>query len=183
MKKLILLLLFIPLVSFGQDFRKMNFGDSIERLVEMHPDVEFTVGEEMGTEVLYHNDIVSGINTKVAFIFMDKKLELAGYIFNEDKLISSDERLKNYKNISERLNRKYDMVNEDEWHNTRYKNQPNSYARALSMEYVDFKETYLDENVSIVHSLGTQEGDLVHSVFYTSADFHKYLQESADDDF
>ena len=182
MKKLIFLLL-IPIVTFSQDFRKMNFGDSIERLVEMHPEVEFTVGEEMGMEVLYHNDFVSGIDTKVAFIFMDKKLELAGYIFNEDKIISGDERLKNYKNISERLNRKYDMKNEDEWHNTRYKNQPNSYAHALSMEYVDFKETYLDENVSIVHSLATEEGSLVHSIFYTSADFHKYLQESADDDF
>ena len=59
MKKLLFLLI-IPLVSFGQDFRKMNFGDSIERLVEMHPEVEFTVGEEMGMEVLYHNDFVSG---------------------------------------------------------------------------------------------------------------------------
>ncbi len=183
MKKLILILLFIPLVSFGQDFRKMNFGDSIERLVEMHPDVEFTVGEEMGTEVLYHNDIVSGIDTKVAFIFMDKKLELAGYIFNEDKILSSNERLKNYKNISKRLNKKYDMVNEDEWHNNTYKGQPNNYAHSLSMEYVDFKETYLDENVSIVHSLATEERNLVHNVFYTSTNFHRYLQESADDDF
>ena len=34
MKKLILLLLFIPLVSLGQDFRKMNFGDTKEQLKE-----------------------------------------------------------------------------------------------------------------------------------------------------
>ena len=34
MKKLILLL-FIPLISFGQgDFRKMNWGDSVEDLKE-----------------------------------------------------------------------------------------------------------------------------------------------------
>ena len=38
MKKLILLLLFIPLVSFGQnDFRKMFWGESQEVLKEKYP--------------------------------------------------------------------------------------------------------------------------------------------------
>ena len=37
MKKLILLLLFIPLFSFGQDgFRKLNWGDTIEDLLEKY---------------------------------------------------------------------------------------------------------------------------------------------------
>ena len=45
MKKLLLLLLFIPLVSFGQnDFRKMFFGESKEVLKEKYPDTVELVG-------------------------------------------------------------------------------------------------------------------------------------------
>ena len=42
MKKLLLLLLFIPLMSFGQDFRKMSFGQSVKELKETYPTIEFT---------------------------------------------------------------------------------------------------------------------------------------------
>ena len=50
MKKFLFLLL-IPLVSFGQDFRKMNFGDNKEQLTEAYPNVDFTVEDYDGMEL------------------------------------------------------------------------------------------------------------------------------------
>ena len=56
MKKLILLLLVIPLVSFGQnDFRKMFFGESNEVLKEKYPDEELVVEKQKDLEILSHS--------------------------------------------------------------------------------------------------------------------------------
>ena len=56
MKKLILLLLVIPLVSFGQnDFIKMFFGLSKEVLKEKYPDEELVVEKQKDLEILSHS--------------------------------------------------------------------------------------------------------------------------------
>jgi hypothetical protein len=57
MKKLLLLLLFIPLVSFGQnDFRKMFWGESQEVLKEKYPDAEFVSEKGGGMTTLSNTD-------------------------------------------------------------------------------------------------------------------------------
>ena len=66
MKKLLLLLLFIPLVSFGQnDFRKMFWGESQEVLKEKYPDLAFVPEKEAGIEILTHFDNVLGLPASV----------------------------------------------------------------------------------------------------------------------
>mgnify|MGYP003684905669 CR=1 FL=1 len=65
MKKLVVILLFIPLISFSQDFRKMSFGQSTEELKETYPQYEFTVENEMGMITLSHDDLVGGVETTV----------------------------------------------------------------------------------------------------------------------
>ena len=81
MKKLLFLLL-IPLVSFSQDFRKMNFGENVETLTEKYPDIEFDVVEEDNVQVVVHSGLVSGIETMITYIFEDKKFVSGLYLFN-----------------------------------------------------------------------------------------------------
>ena len=125
MKKLIILLLFIPLVSFGQDFRKMNFGDTKDQLKETYPDVEFLIDSAEGMDLLYHEGNIAGITTQIGYIFFDNKLMSGSYIFAEkDYLRTDEERVRDYNNVSERLNEKYDMEDNTQWFNTNYKDEP-----------------------------------------------------------
>ena len=84
MKKLIIIFLFIPLVSFGQnDFRKMFFGESKEVLKEKYPEVEFTTSIDSDVLLLMHNASVLGFNDCfVQYAFKDNKLIAGIYTFN-----------------------------------------------------------------------------------------------------
>ena len=53
MKKLILVLLFIPLISFSQNFRKMSFGQSVKELKETYPETEFTFENASGISYIF----------------------------------------------------------------------------------------------------------------------------------
>ena len=111
MKKLLLLLLFIPLMSFGQDFRKMSFGQSIKELKETYPEVEFTTEEQDGMVILSQDDFVGGIKTTVAYLFLDNSLMSGFYLFDDENYYkSSDDRYKDYVNISGYLNDKYKIM-------------------------------------------------------------------------
>ena len=90
MKKLILLLLFIPLVSLGQDFRKMNFGDTKEQLKEAYPDVEFLFDSEEGMEMLYHEGNIAGIKTQIGYVFLNNKFTIGSYVFTENDYLRSE---------------------------------------------------------------------------------------------
>ena len=83
MKKLILLLLVIPLVSFGQnDFRKMFFGESKEVLKEKYPDEELVVEKQKDLEILSHSGNALAMSATISYIFQDNKLIGRGYTFN-----------------------------------------------------------------------------------------------------
>ena len=117
MKKLILLLLFIPLVCIGQnDFRKMFWGESKEVLQERYPDVEFfPVADGILTQWTEF-PVVLEIEAQVFFMFKDDKLIGGIYTFNPMAVHNRDERLKEFNNVSERLNAKYELQREDVWY-------------------------------------------------------------------
>ena len=185
MKKLILLLLFIPLVSFGQDFRKMSFGDTKEQLTQTYPDVDFTVEEFEGIEAVYHIDNVAGIeDTRVVYMFVNKEFSSGMYMFAQgDIFMDGAERLKNYKRVSGRLSEKYEMVDENEWHNDSWKDSPNSHGHAINMGHVDFKERYQTDRITILHALSKSSGEIGHTVMYASTPFFNMMQEESDNEF
>ena len=171
MKKLLLLLLFIPLMSFGQDFRKMSFGQSIEELKETYPATEFVEENEMEMVILSHDDMIGGIDTSVAYLFVDNLLVSGFYYFDRTSFKSSDDRYKDYKNISEFLNGKYEMEETNTWHNDSYKNDPNRYSHAFAMGYVDFLESYENDRVFIRHSVESSDGRISHILGYSNPQF------------
>ena len=182
MKKLIILLLFIPLVSFGQDFRKMSFGDTKEQLKETYPDVDFDVENDQGYEMLYHVGMIAGIKTQIGYVFLDNKFTIGSYVFAEnDFLRSGAERVRDYNNVSGRLNDKYDMVDMTEWYKTSYKDDNPGFA--LELNHVSFREDYEGEKLVIIHTLKTESSSTEHSVIYATREFAEMMWKQVDEDF
>ena len=190
MKKLTLILLLIPILSFGQDFRKMSFGESIEDLTETYTDIEFEVvdGDLFGLdkkdiEVAYRTGIISGIETLICYVFHQKRFLNGMYLFDAESTKDGDERIKDYKVVSERLNEKYKMINEDTWHKSTWEDNPNYFGFALNMGDVDFREVYYSEEVTIVNSLSKEDGFLIHIVNYSSPEFLELVTKDDEYDF
>ena len=182
MRKLILLLLF-PAFLFAQDFRKMSFGQSIEELKETYPATEFVEENEMEIDILSHDDTVGGIKTTVAYLFVDNSLMAGVYSFDNTSYKRASDRYKDYKTISGLLNDKYEMEEDNTWHNDSYKDSPNSYDHALGMGYVDFDEKYTTDKLFIRHSVSRSEGVITHFLGYSSPLFSKLIDAENDSDF
>ena len=180
MKKLLLLLLFIPLVSFGQnDFRKMFFGESKEVLKEKYPDLEFVSEIEAGIEILTHFDNVLGLPASVSYMFQDNKLMGGAYMFNPLVYGDSDDRLKDFNSVSERLNDKYEMERNDTWYKDTWKDNPNYLGHAIGMGDVSLSELGVKgDNVGIAHTL-TKDN---HILGFLLEDGLKSIDKSMDDD-
>jgi hypothetical protein len=184
MKKRLLLLLFIPLISFSQDFRKMSFGQSVEELKETYPEYEFTVENEMGMAIFSHDDFVGGIETTVAYLFVDNSLMSGFYYFDRTNIFKdAEDRYKDYKNISEFLNGKYEMEENNTWHDDDYKDEPKNYGFAFGLGNVDFSESYATDKMLINHSLVKIDGMSTHVLGYLSPSFGELITAKNDSDF
>mgnify|MGYP003116150264 CR=1 FL=1 len=179
MGHLILLLLFIPLVSFGQDFRKMSFGESVENLKEKYPNIKFDEEKNANIILLGHEDFVNGIKTDIGYIFRDNKFITGLYNFES----KGDDGLKNYKSVSEILNDKYEMEENNTWHNDTYKDSPNDHSHSLIMGYVDFAERYAGEDKMIAHTINRVNGELIHIAMYVTTEVANSLIQANEDDF
>ena len=181
MKKIILLLLFIPLISFGQnDFRKMFFGESKEVLKEKYPDVEFTSSIEADMLLLTHVDNVLGLDCMVQYAFKDNKLFMGLYIFTPFQY-DNDEKLKNFNSVSKSLNDKYELEREDTWYKEYYKDKPDYLGSAIGLGDVDLSETgYKDKDslILITHILDKNN----HTLGYAFQESLEKIFESYDDD-
>ena len=180
MKKLLLIFLFIPLFSFGQnDFRKMFFGESKEVLKEKYPDVEFVSETETGVEALTHFDNVLGLSASVTYMFQNNKLIAGAYVFNSLSFISGDDKLKDFNSVSERLNDKYEMERTDNWYKDTWKDDPNYLGYAIGLGDVDLTELgKKGDNISITHSLN-QKSHVLGFLIKGGLDF---FEKSFDDD-
>ena len=163
MKKLILLLLFIPLVSFGQnDFRKMFWGESKETLKEKYPDVIIIPENINGLESLTHFDNAAGFPASITYMFLENELIGGAYIFNPLGFKGGDDKLKDFNSVSERLNDKYEMERNDTWFKDTYKDDPDDLGYAIDFGDVVLSETGRkdDGKVMIAHTLNKESHTL-----------------------
>tara|TARA_B100001142_G_scaffold3354_1_gene3490 strand:+ start:25371 stop:25916 length:546 start_codon:yes stop_codon:yes gene_type:complete len=181
MKKLILIFLFIPIVFFGQtDFRKMNWQDNIEDLKMAYPEVRFEKVKEQGIDLLMHTDYLIGIETSIVYAFSEDKLIAGFYAIDPLAILKkTKERLKDFYNISERLNDKYDMERSDEWLVTTWKDEPNHLDHAIDMGDVELIEKSEVGKTYIIHTLNKND----HSLVYASAEWFEIMQQEQADDF
>ena len=180
MKKLLFLLVFIPLVSFGQtDFRKMSWGDSVEDLKKTYPEATFKEGSQEGFDILMQEGTLIGIEVFIVYVFSENELVAGMYNIHPIGYKNSTDRLRDFGNISARLNDKYTMEREDDWVDTSYKDDPNSLDHAISMGDVVLVEIGEAGDTRIVHNLAKGE----HNVIYGSAKWTELMRHAQQDDF
>ena len=180
MKKLLFLLVFIPLVSFGQtDFRKMSWGDSMEDLKKTYPESTFEKGNEEGFDILMQEGTLIGIEVFIAYVFSENELVAGMYSIHPIGYKNSKDRLRDFGNISARLNEKYTMKREDDWIDTSYKDDPNSLDHAISMGDVILVELGESGDTKIIHNLAKRE----HNLIYGSTKWVEIMQLAQQDDF
>ena len=109
MRKLLLLLFLTPLISISQnDFRKMNWGDAPSVLSEKYPELGFETEASDGMIAYSHDEYVTGIDTKVTYIFKNNLLFAGFYDFTRNSTSrDAKELIKDFNNISNRLSEKY----------------------------------------------------------------------------
>ena len=185
MKKVLFLLMF-PVLCFGQgDFRKMNWGQSVEDLKKAYPEEQFFKTKSDGFDVQTHSGTLAGIDVQILYMYQDNKLCAGMYVFkNMGKDLQLN--LNDYITISNILKQKYTITNEDKWFNETWKGNPDDLKLALMMKHVNLKETAQNGNTLIAHSLAQDESmpmGLAHALAYAPADWVEKNQNESYDDF
>ena len=184
MKNLLAVFLLSPLFCISQnDFRKMNWGDSTNDLKEKYENISFTKEVEGDFIDYSHKDNIGGIDATVFYTFRNDKLFLAGYLFSSRSFKNSKERLKDFYSISQKLNNKYDMKRDDQWLVKTWENSPNYLHYAVQNGDVELVEKGKFNETLILHTLGTSDGSLTHSLYYSSVESMNSFQEEINDDF
>jgi hypothetical protein len=189
MNKNFFLTSFLIFIGFGlnaqNDFRKMNWYESSETLMEKYPVVEFKKETEMGMTAYSHFDYVGGIETRIAFCFINDEFVAGMYQFTPERSsYNAKDFVKDFDNISARLQSKYELERNDVW----YKDN-NIDVDLMGIDFylttgdVDMEEVGFDEGKLIVHSLKNSEGSITHMLMYATSDFVKKLENSLDNEF
>jgi hypothetical protein len=180
---------FLILIAFGlnaqNDFRKMNWSESSETLFEKYSEVDFLRETEMGMTAYSHFDYVSGLETRIAFCFINDEFVAGMYQFTPDRSsYNAKDFVKDFENISARLQSKYEMERNDIW----YKDN-NIDVDLMGIDFylksgdVDLEEGGFDEGKLIVHSLKNSEGSITHMLMYATSEFVRKLENSLENEF
>ena len=166
------------------DFRKMNWGESFEVLIEKYPEVDFIEETEIsiGWIGYFHFGYVSGIRARINYLFINNKLVLGSYDFTPERSSSfAKDFVKDFDALSEKLQSKYEMERNDIW----YKDN-NIDLDLMGFDYylalgdVELKETSFSEKTVIAHTLEKSEGTISHMLIYAGV---KYFESREDSDF
>ena len=183
MKRIILgLFIMFSLQSFAQnDFRKMSWGDSSAQLKAKYPNVNWESETDGSTKVYYTDDYVGGLAAKIAYLFIENKLQVGAYLFEEEHS-ANNLYYDDFLSISSLLNKKYDMEKNESWNDTSWKGDDDYIGHALAMGNVEIEEKYEDEQTAIVHVI-SGDGLIEHTLRYASMDFINSQREASLDDF
>ena len=180
---------FLTLFVFGlnaqNDFRKMDWYESSEILFMKYSEVDFLRETEMGMTAYSHFDYVGGIETRIAFCFINNHFVAGLYQFTPERSsYYAKDFVKDFDNISVRLQSKYKMERNDVW----YKDN-NIEVDLMGIDFylktgdVDLEEVGFDEEKVIVHLLKNSEGSITHLLWYAKGELIGKIENSLDDEF
>ena len=167
------------------DFRKMNWYESSETLMEKYPEVDFLKETEMGMTAYSHIDFVSGIETRIAFCFINGEFVAGVYQFTPDRSsYDAKDFVKDFDKISGILQSKYEMERSDVWYREKmYTGGNYGFDYYLKDGEVDLAEVGRDEGTLIAHTLANREGSITHILMYSSSELIEKFNNSVEDDF
>jgi hypothetical protein len=186
--KRIVLTSILILCAFGldaqNDFRKMNWYESSETLMEKYPEVEFQKETEMGMTAYSHIHYVSGIETRIAYCFMNDEFVAGVYEFTSDRSrYYAKDFVKDFDKISDVLQSKYEMKRDSLWYTDTYSVDIMGIDYYLEKGDVDLGEVGFDGGTSIVHTLANKEDSIKHILIYSSRKLLLEYKDSLEDDF
>jgi hypothetical protein len=162
----------------------MNWHESPETLMEKYSEVDFLKETESGMTAYSHVDYVSGIETRISFCFINDLFVAGFYQFTPERSrYDAKDFVKDFDNISVRLQSKYEMARNDVW----YKDNINVDLMGIDFYLltgdVDLEEVGFDEGKLISHSLRNSEGSIKHILMYASSEFVKKIENSVENEF
>jgi hypothetical protein len=145
-------------------FRKTNWGMSKSQVK----------GTEAGKilrddDVLAYEGNVAGLNTLIAYIFVDNKLVRAKYIFTE-KHSNKTDYISDYTSIQKILTKKYGEPSDDKtyWKNDLYKDDYQYWGMALAVGHLSKFSNWKVSDTEVWLSINGDNYEISHSVEYSS---------------
>jgi hypothetical protein len=157
---LLLLVVWMPIFVFSQDFRNSNFGDSKE--LTKTKEKQKLVFEN--NEMLAYKDVFNGFDVHVLYVFSDDNFEVGRYAFI-DQNKTTGEYLEVYESYLKHL---YESPTSKDtlWFNDEYKNQSN-LSLALEKDHVVLESHYNKNEVEIILQLLNNNNAITLFVNYT----------------
>ena len=166
------------------DFRKMNWYESSETLMEKYPEVDFHKETEMGMTAYSHIHYVSGIETRIAYCFMNDEFLAGIYEFTSDRSSRyAKDFVKDFDKISAVLQSKYELKRDSIWYTETYNVDLMGIDFYLEQGDVDLAELGFDGGTSIAHTLANREDSIKHILMYSSRKLLWEYKDSLEDDF
>ena len=174
MKKIIILICILTEVClFSNDFRGLNFGDSMETVKK----AEKCELASQDKTMLVYQDKISGIKMYVMYNFENNKLMSGGYLCSENYSNSNDY-VKSYFSLKDILIAKYGNpsgVNENV--ESIYKDDPEYYGLALSTGRARFTCKWDLPNMTILCGAIGNNLDCDLMINYTSKEYNQLIEE------
>jgi hypothetical protein len=200
MKKLFALLFITTLFAQNSDFRKVNFGDNLEKIKNTET-MEFLMGDDNpeipnGYQSMYEGK-VGGIDTYLLYNFYNDSLYQAAYMFIKEHKSNRNGFISDYNNIKKILEKKYGKGTypngkEYYWSNDLYQDAYEDWGMALAIGHlrVVIEYNYIannGNNIQIRHALTGANYKVSHGMVYTDSELDKIAssaeEESSLDDF
>lgn len=176
MKKIFLLVLVVlaGIIVFGQntetpDVRNVSWNmsrDEVKSIEKSPLDSELTY--YAGDKMLIYNATIMGYETRLAYMFDDKKLTSIVVIFKIDNQ-SANKYVEDYSKIERLLNDKYGSSYRNEyWRDDLYKNDPNDIGMALKMQHLEYSNKWESRRSVILLSMKAKDYEIGISLVYKS---------------
>ncbi len=146
------------------DFRKVHWGMSKAQVKTTETGKIFKDDDVLG----YEGKVV-GLDTLIAYIFVNDKLVRAKYIFIE-KHTNKNDYLTDYTAIQKILGKKYGEAKDDKtyWKNDLYKSEYQSWGMAIAVGHLSKYANWKTPNSEVWLSLNGDNYKISHSAEYSS---------------
>ena len=178
------IVLFASGLNAQNDFRRMNWYESSETLIEKYSDEDFSRETDMGMTTYFYEGYVASIETRIIFYFINNQLIAGVYHFTPERSrYLAKDFIRDWDNVSINLRSKYPMKRSDIWYTE------NADVSLMGIDYylsdgdVHLMESAWNGDTQVYHSLSNSEGYMHHVLMYLTPDFIKKVKGSLEDDF
>ena len=178
MKKLIFLLLFIPIICFSQNIRNVKFGDTKEQVKSIESS---SLINDLDNVVIYKCDII-GLKYWLSYLFVDNKLNSVFYRlkqeYDNDNFYITD-----YYWIKDLLSKKYGYPVKDEeiWKDETAKGMKQYYGLAISSGAAIFKTRWVNDSIDVTLEIKGDDSKIITTIGYYPVYRPKEFYYSEDD--